>query len=163
MQLFGGDPRIIFLKMLLEINKYYTIIMITIFICLLLLRITDQTFVFTFFVFAIVEIFRLALGIGFTRGNVPLFFVFMILTAVPLIVLDFLWLFYVDSRTGFDYVLISGILIQHFSELFFLSILQCVKFSRYQNSFYKFQYGYKDINISMDESQSNNNIIIDDY
>ena len=153
MQLFGGDPRIVFLKIVLEINKIYVGILITIFLCLLLLRTSDETFVFTFIVFAIVELFRLGLSMGYTRGSVPLFFVFMILTAIPLLVLDFLWIFYVETRTGFDYVVMSGMTILHIVELFVLSIIQCIQFSKYQSSFFRFQYGYRNVDTKINNDE----------
>lgn len=140
MLLFGGDPRIVFLKVILEINKFYVIIIFSVFLCLLLTRINDQTFIFTFVVFSFVEFFRLILVSGYNRGNIPIFLVFMILTAIPLLVLDFLWIFYVETRTGFDYIAISSTIIFHVIELFVLSIYQCYRFTQYQSSFFKFSY-----------------------
>ncbi|KAK8890940.1 hypothetical protein M9Y10_028140 [Tritrichomonas musculus] len=140
MLLFGGDPRIVYLKILLEINKLYVIILFFVFLCLLLLRTSDQTFIFTFIVFSIVEFFRLILASGYNHGNIPLFFVFMILTAIPLLFLDFLWVFYVKTRTGFDCIVIACTTLFHVVELFVLSIYQCVRFTQYQNSFFQFSY-----------------------
>ena len=141
MLLFGGDPRIVYLKVLLEINKFYVTILFFVFLCLLTMRTHDQTFLFTFIVFSFVEFFRLILAHGYNKGNIPLFLVFMILTAIPLLVLDFLWIFYVETRTGFDYVAIASTAIFHVIELFVLSINQCIQFTQYQSSFFQFTYG----------------------
>ena len=145
MQLFGGDPRIVFLKIMLDANKWYAVIIIVMFLLLCLRRSDDKTFLLIYIMFAVVEIIRLLLSISFVSGEVSVFTAFLVITAIPLIVLDFIWLFFVETRTGFDYVTISGMIVFHILELFALGILQLIQLSKYQSSFFRFQYGYRSI------------------
>lgn len=145
MQLFGGDPRLVFLKIMLDANKWYATIIITMFLLLCLRRSSDKTFLLIYIMFAIVEIIRLLLSGSYIHGEVSVFTAFLVITAIPLIVLDFIWLFFVQTRTGFDYVTIAAMIVFHVLELFVLGIIQLIQLSKYQSSFFRFQYGYRSI------------------
>lgn len=142
MKLFGGDPRSIYLKILIDLNKWYVLLLFIIFICLCPVRAYDNTFLLTFILFILVEFIRLILTFSYTKGNVPVFVAFIILSIIPMLVLDFLWIFFVDSRTNLDLIMMIGMAIIHIVEIA-LSIYCIIKLSRYQGRFYKFQYGYR--------------------
>jgi hypothetical protein len=143
MQLFGGDPRYVLLKIVLDMNKWYFMLIFIIFACLLTVRSDDGTFLFIFFLFALVEIFRLFLIQNFVRGEVPMFTAALALTIIPQLVVDFLWLFFVNSRNGFDYVAISGMIVFHVIEFSVFGLPQLFRLTQYQSSFFQFQYGYR--------------------
>lgn len=153
MQLFGGDPRLVFLKIMIDANKWYATIIIVMFLLLCLRRSDDKTFLLIYILFAVVEIIRLLLSISHMTGEVSVFTAFLVVTAIPLIVLDFVWLFFVETRTGFDYVTISGMIVFHILELFALGILQLIQLSKYQSSYFRFQYGYRSIGKAEEESE----------
>jgi hypothetical protein len=145
MQPFGGDPRIVSLKILIELNKWYFLIILCMFICLIPVRSQDITFMLMFFLFAFVEIVRLILSRSYDAGEIPMFTAFIVITLVPLLVIDLLWLFFVRTRTGFDYAAMSGMIIFHIVEFVVFGFPQLVRLARYQNSFFQFQYAYQNI------------------
>lgn len=67
------------------------------------------------------------------------------LTVIPQLVVDFLWLFFVESRNGFDIVAISGMIVFHTIEFCVFGIPQLLRLTKYQSGFFRFQYGYKEI------------------
>jgi hypothetical protein len=151
MQLFGGDPRFVILKIVLDMNKWYFLLITCLFLCLLTIRADDVTFLFIFFLFTLVELFRLFLMQNFVQGEVPMFTASLALTVIPQLVVDFLWLFFVDSRNGFDYVAISGMIIFHVIEFCAFGIPQLLELTKYQTSFFRFQYGYRAVHRESDE------------
>jgi hypothetical protein len=74
-----------------------------------------------------------------------MFTAFLVITVIPLIVIDFLWMFFVETRTGFDYIAISGMMVFHVLELIGFGVVQLLRLVNYQNSFFQFQYGYQHI------------------
>ena len=142
---FGGDPRIVFMKIMMDINKWYAMLIIVLFLFLALKRSSDKTFLLIYIMFAVVEIIRLILGRNLVSGDVATFTAFLVITAMPLIVIDFLWLFFVESINGFDYVSITGMIIFHVVELVGFGIYQLIQLSKYQTSFFTFQYGYRSV------------------
>lgn len=145
MQLFGGDPRIVFMKIMMDINKWYAMLIIILFLFLALKRSSDKTFVLIYIMFAVVEIMRLLLGGSLVSGNASIFTAFLVITAMPLIVIDFLWLFFVESINGLDYVAITGMIIFHVVELVGFGIYQLIQLSKYQTSYFTFHYGYRSV------------------
>jgi hypothetical protein len=143
MQLFGGDPRFVLLKIVLDMNKWYFLLIFVIFLCLLTVRSDDGTFLFIFFLFALVEVFRLFLIQNFVHGEVPMFTAALALTVIPQLVVDCLWLFFVNSRNGFDYVAISGMIVFHVIEGGIFGLPQLFRLAEYQTSFFRFHYGYR--------------------
>jgi hypothetical protein len=73
------------------------------------------------------------------------------LTVLPQLVVDFLWLFFVESRNGFDYSAISGMIVFHLIEFGAFGIPQLRFLTKYQSSFFRFQYGYRTIRKEPDE------------
>jgi hypothetical protein len=143
MQLFGGDPRFVILKIVLDMNKWYFLLIFVLFLCLLTVRSHDGTFIFVFFLFSLVELFRLFLIRSFTQGDVPMFTASLALTIIPQLVVDFLWLFFVESRNGFDYVAIGGMIVFHVMEFCIFGIPQLLRLTHYQSNFFRFQSGYR--------------------
>jgi hypothetical protein len=143
MQLFGGDPRNVTLKIILDMNKWYFLLITCLFVCLLTRRSRDGTFVFIFLLFTLVELFRLFLIFSFVHGDVPMFTASLTLTIIPQLVVDFLWIFFVNTRDAFDYVAMGGMIVFHVVELCVFGIAQLLQLTKYQSSFFRFQYGYR--------------------
>jgi hypothetical protein len=57
-------------------------------------------------------------------------------------VINFLWLFFVRTRTGFDYATIAGMIMFHVVEVAVFGIPQLLRLTRHQHSFFRFQAGY---------------------
>lgn len=143
--LFGGDPRIVFMKIMMDINEWYAMLIIILFLFLALRRSGDKTFLLIYIMFAVVEIIRLMLGRSLVNSEVSRFTAFLVITAMPLIVIDFLWLFFVESINGFDYVAVTGMIIFHVVELVGFGIYQLIQLSKYQSSFFTFHYAYRSV------------------
>jgi len=144
MRLFGGDPRSAYFKTLLQINKWYVLILILLFLSTYPIRKSDKTFGITFFLFSAVELIRIGLMHSYRRGSVQFFVAFLIITVIPMLVLDFLWMFFVETRSEFDFVILIGMSIIHSLEILW-SLLAIRSLSRFQTRFYRFQYGYRQV------------------
>ena len=140
MQLFGGDPRLVYVETILSINKYYSILVILLFLCLVPTRTSDEKFIAMYVLFSVLEIIRMALFTQYRSGNVQFFIIFIVLTLIPTIVIDILWMFFVDSRTAFDYIAMSAMAIIHFCALIG-GIIGVIKLNNYSTRFYRFRYG----------------------
>jgi hypothetical protein len=143
MQLFGGDPRYVHFKILLDMNRWYFILIACIFVILFALRSHDATYLFIFLLFALVEIFRIFLTRSFITGEVPMYTASIVLTVIPQLVVDFLWLFFVRTRNGFDYAAIAGMIMFHVAEVAVFGVPQLLRLTRYQQSFFRFHAGYR--------------------
>ena len=140
MKLFGGDPRSLYLLTLFKFNKYFSAAVIISFLCLLPNRCTDSSFLIVFIFFAVVEIIRLALVSTYVGGSLQCSIIFTVLTLIPILIIDFFWIFYVDTRTPIDYVTMIAMIVIHFIELIY-SCFAIYWMNDYTTRFYRFRYG----------------------
>ena len=137
--LFGGDPRFIYAEILIAMNKWYDAIVIPLIVILQTNRMDDSDSLIVILIFLLGEIIRLYLASGHRRGFIPTLVAYIILTVIPVLAIDFIWLFGVKSRTAFDIISMSIYIVFHVLELI-CSAYACLKFSRYQDGYYQFSY-----------------------
>lgn len=137
--LFGGDPRFIYAEILLQMNKWYDIIMIPILIMLQLNRMDDSDSLIVVIIFLLGEIIRMGLSTSHKGGLIPILVAFIIITFIPVLVIDFIWVFGIRSRTPFDIICMTIYILFHLLELL-CTAFACVNFSRYQDGYYQFSY-----------------------
>ena len=152
MRLFGGDPRSVYFNTLLQINKWYVLLLIVLFTLTYPIRTADKTFGITYLLFSCVEIGRIFLMQSYKKGSVQYFIAFLIITVIPMLVLDFLWMYLVETRSEFDFVMMIGMFLIHILEVLWGSYLMR-SLSKYQTRFYRFQYAYN----NLDRLQDNGN------
>ena len=140
MKLFGGDPRSLYLLTLFKFNKYFSAIVILSFLCLLPNRCTDNSFLIVYIFFSVIEIIRLLLVSTYVGGSLQCSIIFTVLTLIPILVIDFFWIFYVETRTPLDYVTMIAMIIIHAIELVY-SCVAIFWMNDYTTRFYRFRYG----------------------
>ena len=137
--LFGGDPRFIYAEILISMNKWYDAIIIPMIAILQTNRMDDQDSLIVILIFLVGEIIRLLLASGHRKGFIPTLVAYIIITVIPVLAIDFIWIFGVASRTPFDIISMSIYIVFHVLEII-CSAYACFKFSRYQDGYYQFSY-----------------------
>lgn len=140
MTLFGGDPRLIYFQMLVKFNQYYDYMFLPILIIIQLKRWSDQDSLIIFFVFMVFEIIRIIISDSHFDGNIPKFVAFLILTFIPTLIFDIVWILAVAQITSFDEMIMIGFIFIHLLELIF-GVWAYLYFTKYQHGFFQFAKG----------------------
>lgn len=140
MPLFGGDPRVLPIEIVYEFNKWYDVIAFPLLIIHLINFSSDPANIIIGIVLVIFEFFRILLVRSHKKANIPLFVAFYILTFVPVLIFDFVWLVPVNSKSSLINIVLYGYIIQHIIQLI-VGVISYVKFSKYQTGFYEFSKG----------------------
>jgi hypothetical protein len=137
MKIFGGDPRFVHLEILFQINIWYDVIMLPILLVHQLRNANRFEGMLILIPFIFFEIIRISLNKAHRMGDIPLYVGFLMLTVVPMVVLDLIWAIASPTRTGLDVVTMVGFLVQHFLQLTFCTNVYRT-FKAYQGGFYQF-------------------------
>jgi hypothetical protein len=140
MRIFGGDPRFVHLEILLQFNIWYDVIMLPMmfFAQLTRLRMDAMLILVPFILF---EIVRITLHKAHKTGDIPLYVAFLMLTVLPMLVLDILWLVAIRNATGLDSSAMVGFAVLHVLQLAFCTNVYRT-FKAYQGGFYQFARGF---------------------
>jgi hypothetical protein len=140
MRIFGGDPRFVQLEILFQFNIWYDVIMLLImfFAQLTHLKIEGMLILVPFIMF---EIIRITLHKAHKTGDIPLCVAFLMLTVLPMLVLDILWLVAGRNATGVDSSAMVGFVVLHVLQLAFCTNVYRT-FKAYQGGFYQFARGF---------------------
>jgi hypothetical protein len=140
MGVFGGDPRFIYLEILLRFNVIYDIVLLPLVIGLHLIRESGLNELILILIFTIFEAIRMLCCNSHIKGDIPLYVAFLLLTVLPTFVVGLIWAILRPGGTDFDTVCVIGIIVQHILEIAF-----CWKvyksFKHYQDGFYQFSQG----------------------
>jgi len=116
MSLFGGDPRYIYLEVILKFNIWFDIFILPIMFISKIRMFSSIDPIIELTGFIIFEILRISLQSSHRNGDIPIYMAFLILSVVPSLVFDVLWSFVIPQRTYFDVICMSA--------FFFLHIVQ---------------------------------------
>lgn len=141
LKLFGGDPRSVYHESLIRLNVWYDMIFLICNLLQLPMKSTESTWVIVFVVYALAEIIRIFFMVQYKKGSMPCFIAYIVMTILPMIVIDFIWFFFMD-RNEFDSVAIIGQIVIHCVE-FVTSFPSAIRISNYQSRFFTFRYAYR--------------------
>ena len=162
MPLFGGDPRLLPIELLLEVNKWYDVITLPVIFCHQLNKFNQVDTMIVGFIWFVFELFRIFLVTSHRKSNVPIFVGYLILSFAPTFILEIVWAFILRRTGAFIKSVLIGYLIQHILQII-VGIIAYIKLSNYLNGFYEFakvkvnsQREEHSIAIPQDESLSDN-------
>jgi hypothetical protein len=122
------------------LNVWYDIVLIPVLFIQQLRNISQTTTMLVLILLILFEILRIFLHSSHWTGDIPVYVAFILMTIVPSLVLDVIWIIVVETRTPFDILCMIGFLVHHVLEIIF-----CVpvyrSFRRYQDGFYQFAQG----------------------
>jgi hypothetical protein len=140
MGVFGGDPRFVYLEIVIRFNVLYDVVLLPLIIIMHLTRKSSMNTLIMLIALTAFEVIRMLCCNSHVKGDIPLYVAFLLLTFVPTFVLGFIWVIVGPGRTGFDITCIAGLVIQHLIEIGY-----CWKvymgFKYYQDGFYQFSQG----------------------
>jgi hypothetical protein len=140
MRILGGDPRFVHLEILFQINIWYDVIMLPLFLLVQLQRSSEAEGMLIMIPFIVFELIRVSLHSAHRKGDIPLYVALLMLTVAPMFILDILWIAISPSSTGLDIATMIGYLVQHFLQLTFCTRVY-KSFKAYQGGFYQFARG----------------------
>jgi hypothetical protein len=140
MKIFGGDPRSIHLEILFQINVWYDVLVLPLLVMHQILKLDRMEGLLILIPFIFFEVIRINLNVAHRTGDIPLYVGFLMLTVIPLFVLDLIWIAVSPSRTGLDIIIMIGYLVQYLIQLSFCTTIYRA-FKAYQVGFYQFARG----------------------
>jgi hypothetical protein len=141
LRIFGGDPRFVHLEIIFRINIWYDIVLLPILVIIQLMRMSEVQGVLILVPFVLFEVIRIVLHKSHRTGDIPLYVAFLMLTVLPMIVLDIIWLVAMPHRTGVDSSAMVGYIVLHALQLGFCTTVYRA-FKSYQGGFYQFARGF---------------------
>ena len=133
--MFHGDPRIVFFEVILSVNKWVDVFVCPIVFFLFFKRISGQDLFVVMIGFAIGEFTRFLLLNSHKIGDAPKLMGFLILTVIPTLVFEVIWI--VMTKSMFELSLMIVYVIFDVLEFVF-GIVGFARISRHQHSFYQF-------------------------
>lgn len=103
-----------------------------------------------FIFFFVIELARVILVESYRRGSIENVFIFITISIIPTIILDILWMFFVDSREGIDYAIMIGFCILHLIEII-LCCVYSVKLNQFTTRFNRFIYPENSLKVDLNE------------
>lgn len=153
MPLFGGDPRILAVEVILEINKWYDALCVPILIFNQIHYLGYMDNAVVGFLQIVFEVLRILFVSSYKKANIPNFMLFLIITMPFVIAFDCVWLAAIRRASAMVKTILIGYLIQHILE-FILGAIFSYRFHKYQDGFYQFSRMRLNINNIQDEEQS---------
>ncbi|EAY19328.1 hypothetical protein TVAG_452420 [Trichomonas vaginalis G3] len=137
MPLFGGDPRLLAIEVILQFNRWYDVLCVPILIFhqMNMLSYMDGTVVG--FIQIFFEVARVLFISSYKKANIPNFILFLIITLPFVLAFDFVWMFAIKRVGPLIQSILIGYIIQHLLEII-LGLAFSYKFHKYQNGFYQF-------------------------
>jgi hypothetical protein len=140
MGVFGGDPRFVSLEILIKFNVLYDIVLLPLVLIIHVTRKANMNTVMLLTVLIAFELVRMLCCNSHIKGDIPLYVAFLLLTVIPTFIIGVVWLLVGPGRTGFDYMCIVGLVVQHILEIGYCWIVY-KGFKHYQDGFYQFSLG----------------------
>ena len=137
MPLFGGDPRLLPIELILQVNKWYDIVTLPVIFCHQINNFgrTDHLIVgFLWFVF---ELFRILLVNSHFRSKIPIFVGYLMLCFVPTFILEIVWSLILSGAGAFIKAALTGFMVFHLLEII-VGTIAYLKLSNYLNGFFEF-------------------------
>ena len=160
MPLFGGDPRILPIEIMLQFNLWYDVLTLPVIFCHQLNNFSQTDTVIIGFIWFVFELFRILQVRSHFHSNIPIYVGYLILSFVPTFIFEIVWAFILGRAGALIKSILIGYVILHLLEII-VGIIGYLKLSNYLNGFYEFakykvnsQRDERHIAIPHDESSS---------
>ena len=137
MPLFGGDPRLLPIELILQINKLYDILCLPLMLINQLNNMGDMNSTIVGFILMIFELVRILLVGSHQKSNIPNFVGFLILSFIPPLVMEFVYLLAIKNTSPFIKSILIGFIILDILEIA-VGVIAYLRLSKYLNDFFQF-------------------------
>jgi hypothetical protein len=143
MPLFGGDPRLVTIELIMEINLWYDVLCIPILFFNQLNKLEDIGSTIVGFIQMAFETLRIFLVKSHQKSNLPNFVAYLILSFIPTLIFEFIWLVFLKNVGAFVKTIMVGLIILQLLQLI-LCVIPYKRLSNYLNRFYEFAKAKRD-------------------